>query len=162
MGIPIDAVATGGGYGTYAVGSTSPGTGTVIDKGAETTSVFGFGKDDFFKLFLAQLQNQDPTNPMDDSEMVSQLAQFSMIETLQNVSEALAGSRLSQASGLIGKHITGVDVNGSAVDGIVDSVQQAGTTLLLMVGSQYVDPDSISTVTAAEDSATTSTAGQAT
>jgi flagellar basal-body rod modification protein FlgD len=154
MGISIDALATGGGYDAYGVGSTSPGAGTTISKGDGSSSLYGFGKDDFFKLFLAQLQNQDPTNPMDDSQMISQLAQFSMIETLQQVSAALGGSQLSQASGLIGRHVTGVDVSGNAVDGVVDSVHQSGTSLLLVVGSQYLKPESVAQVTAAASDAT--------
>jgi flagellar basal-body rod modification protein FlgD len=47
------------------------------------------GRDDFLKMFLAQLNNQDPLNPMDGSEFASQLAQFSSLEQLFNVNENL-------------------------------------------------------------------------
>jgi len=47
------------------------------------------GKDAFLTLLLTQLQNQDPTNPMDNTEMVAQLAQFSQLEQLANLSKGI-------------------------------------------------------------------------
>lgn len=47
------------------------------------------GKDAFLTLLLTQLQNQDPTNPMDNTEMTAQLAQFSQLEQLANMNSAI-------------------------------------------------------------------------
>lgn len=70
------------------------------------------GRDDFLKLFLAQMNHQDPLNPMDSSEFSSQLAQFSSLEQLFNVNgnlesmiSAQDGSSRFQALELIGKEI---------------------------------------------------------
>jgi flagellar basal-body rod modification protein FlgD len=55
------------------------------------------GKDAFLQILITQLQNQDPTNPMDDREFISQMAQFSSLEQMQNMTkamEALLGSQL--------------------------------------------------------------------
>jgi flagellar basal-body rod modification protein FlgD len=54
------------------------------------------GRDDFLKMFLAQLNHQDPLNPMDGTEFASQLAQFSSLEQLFNVNENLESMKSSQ------------------------------------------------------------------
>ncbi|MBN2126542.1 MAG: flagellar hook assembly protein FlgD [Deltaproteobacteria bacterium] len=85
----------------------------IVQETATTTSVTGnFGRDDFLKLFLAQLNNQDPLNPMESQEFTAQLAQFSSLEQLYNVNENLDSIRTLQDSdtrfqalGLIGKEI---------------------------------------------------------
>lgn len=47
------------------------------------------GKDEFLKILIAQLQNQDPLNPMDDREFIAQMAQFSSLEQMMNMSKSL-------------------------------------------------------------------------
>ncbi len=75
------------------------------------------GKDEFLKLLISQLQNQNPLEPMNDQEYVSQMAQFSSLEQLQNMNSSLSQNMqynmlLSQtinntmATSLIGKEIT--------------------------------------------------------
>ena len=54
------------------------------------------GKDDFLKLLITQLQNQDPTNPMDDREFIAQMAQFSSLEQMQNMTKAMEALLMSQ------------------------------------------------------------------
>jgi flagellar basal-body rod modification protein FlgD len=64
---------------------TSTGNTTYVDKKNDA-----LGRDDFLKMFLAQLNHQDPLNPMDEKDMSAQLAQFSSLEQLYNVNENLA------------------------------------------------------------------------
>lgn len=71
-------------------------------------------KDAFMKLMLAQMKNQDPTNPLKSHEMAAQLAQFSQLEQLQNVNTTLesmqAGQKPSesyQTLNFIGKSVSG-------------------------------------------------------
>lgn len=54
------------------------------------------GKDAFLKILITQLQNQDPTNPMDDREFISQMAQFSSLEQMQNMTKAMESLLESQ------------------------------------------------------------------
>lgn len=70
------------------------------------------GKDDFMKLLLAQLQHQDPMNPMDHKDMSAQLAQFSSLEQLLNIGSGIQTLKSGmgedaklQASGLIGRRV---------------------------------------------------------
>lgn len=85
------------------------------------------GKDDFFKMLVAQLQNQDPLNPMDGTDFTAQLAQFSSLEQLTNVNSNLEAITSYQelmsgvqAISLIGKEITAegnvVKASGDSVD----------------------------------------------
>jgi flagellar basal-body rod modification protein FlgD len=62
------------------------------------------GKDDFIKLLVAQMQNQDPLNPMNDLEMVAQMAQFSLLEQMKALNEAFLST---QAFQLLGKTVFG-------------------------------------------------------
>lgn len=54
------------------------------------------GKDAFLQLLITQLQHQDPTNPMDDREFISQMAQFSSLEQMQNMTKAMGSLLASQ------------------------------------------------------------------
>ena len=133
------------------------GEGTKLSAGDGKSDVFGLGKDDFFKLFLAQLKNQDPTKPMDDKEFIAQLAQFSLIDTMQQVQKSLGGTQLAQSSAMIGRHILATDTAGQPVDGVVDRVVQDDKGILLMVGTHVVEPAKVVSVTeeAAADTPTT-------
>ena len=74
------------------------------------------GKDDFLKLLVSKLQNQDPLKPMDDQSFVAELAQFSSLEQMNNIAEGISkqnqlsylqsqGLNNVMASGLIGKEV---------------------------------------------------------
>ena len=84
------------------------------------------GTADFLKLLIQELQNQDPLNPMENSDMVQQIgmireigASDKLTNTLTNLSDS---QQLVTASGLIGKKVTGLAVDSSNVDGVVDRV----------------------------------------
>lgn len=54
------------------------------------------GKDAFLKLLITQLQHQDPTNPMDDRDFIAQMAQFSSLEQMQNMTKTMESLLMSQ------------------------------------------------------------------
>lgn len=77
------------------------------------------GKEAFLTLLIAQLKNQDPLNPMKDTEFVSQLASFSSLEQMSNMSRSLDKS---SAMNLIGKQVTDKDnITGVVTDVNMDS-----------------------------------------
>jgi flagellar basal-body rod modification protein FlgD len=120
---------------------------TSLKQESGDTDVFGLGKDDFFKLFLAQLKNQDPTQPMNDKEFLAQLAQFTMIDTLEQVKSSLGGTQLAQASALIGDQVIGTDTSGLPANGIVDRIVQDATGIMLVLeGGQLVEPADVTQV----------------
>ena len=148
------AISSGAAYANAA--SSSGGVDSLDSSG--TGSTFGITSDDFMKLFLAQLTNQDPGNPVDNSQFLDQMAQMTMVSTLQQVQKSLSGSQLAECSNMIGKNVTGLDVAGATVNGVVTSVVQSSDAgLVLQVGTQYIKPESVITVTAPAASGTTGT-----
>jgi flagellar basal-body rod modification protein FlgD len=90
--------------------------------GDTTTGASTLGKDSFLQLLVTQMQNQNPLDPQDNSEFVAQLAQFSSLETMQNLStsvDAIGGmyqsSQALQASSLVGRSVI-VDSGSTSVD----------------------------------------------
>jgi flagellar basal-body rod modification protein FlgD len=147
---PVSLAASSGLYGAGAVDTTIPaglGAGTQLDKSGTTTATNGMSADDFMTLFLAQLKNQDPTKPMDDTAMLTQLAQFTMIDTLKSLDKTMAGTQLAQASGLIGKHVEGKAIDGTAVSGVVEKLIQDTDGIALVVDGKSVQPADVSVVT---------------
>jgi flagellar basal-body rod modification protein FlgD len=110
------------------------------------------GKDDFLKLMVAQMKNQDPMNPADDKDNIAQMAQFSSLEQITNLATAtqdLANKMsLTQNIGLLGHTVTYTGVDGTAVSGTVDgmNLDKTGAATLSVAGKTGVDPTSITSV----------------
>ena len=105
------------------VPQTSAKASTVTTTTDKTKSL---GKQDFLKLLMAQLQNQDPMKPMDDSQMIAQMAQFSALEAAQTLNATVQTSAnmqtVLQAGALIGKYIQANQSDGTSTTGAVTSV----------------------------------------
>jgi flagellar basal-body rod modification protein FlgD len=109
------------------------------------------GKDQFLKLFVAQLQHQDPMSPMNDSEFMGQMASFSTLEQVSNLAAAnervAANLTSSNAIGLIGRTVSYVDDNDEIQTGTVEKVTTAGGKPSLTVsGVDGIDPATITQV----------------
>jgi len=96
-------------------------------------------KNDFLKVLITQLSHQDPTQPMEDKEFIAQMAQFSSLEQITNMSEGLSKVAdlvaRSQALAMLGSSVDVADGE-KMVSGVVDAVT-AGEfpQLLVMAGT---------------------------
>jgi len=105
------------------------------------------GKDQFLSILVAQLRNQDPMNPMSDTDFIAQMAQFTSVEQLSNMSDELALIRqnIGSASSLIGKTVTWnqFDEAGKVIQksGVVDSIISQDGYLYVEVGGERIGID---------------------
>jgi flagellar basal-body rod modification protein FlgD len=82
---------------------------------------------DFLKLMIQQLQQQDPMNPTDSSQLLTQMSQISNLQSNAAMVTSLSSLTLQQSIGsagnLIGKSINGIDDNGNQLQGVVTSIK---------------------------------------
>jgi flagellar basal-body rod modification protein FlgD len=123
-----------------------------------STGNSSLGKDEFLKILMTQLQNQDPLNPMEDKEFIAQMAQFSTLEQTTNMASLLEkfinsqnqSDSILKYSELIGKQVEwkNGDESGS---GIVKSIKQSGTEIVLeLENGKEVSSNSVTVVSEAE------------
>ncbi len=146
-GALLKAIQEGSTTATKAAGSES-----------DTSTVFGsasseLGKDSFLQLLVLQMQNQDPLEPTDNTEMIAQLAQFSALEQMNNLNDKfgeLSGNidqlNFLTASGMIGREVSGIDVDGELLQGTVDGVQLIGSVVYLTVGERQMSMAGVETI----------------
>jgi flagellar basal-body rod modification protein FlgD len=108
----------------------------------------------FLKLLVAQLENQDPTNPTDSAQFMAQLASFSNVEQSikanAKLDSLITSLALTQADGLIGKSVTSAD---GKISGVVDSVRiVSGGAVAVLTNGKEVTLEAGITVRANEPS----------
>jgi len=117
---------------------------------AVTGANSGLGKDDFLKLFVSQLQHQDPLSPMENAEFMGQMASFSTLEQVSKLAAAneqlAAQMALTGAVGLLGRNVTYTDAAGASQTGTVERVSTANGKSVLTVGGKAVDIASVNQV----------------
>lgn len=120
------------------------------------------GKDAFLQLLITQLQHQDPTNPMDDREFISQMAQFSSLEQMQNMTKAIESllssqqqSQMMNYATFIGKEVKWHEITeekdekGNPVvnegTGVIESLKFVdGSVVFKLVDGKEISPGNIS------------------
>jgi flagellar basal-body rod modification protein FlgD len=121
---------------------------------AATTSGSSEDKQLFMQMLVAQLRYQDPMNPADTSEFLSQSAQFTALEKMQNVADAvgmvLGGQMAFGASSLVGRTVTYTLADGTEGQGVVRGVTFDTTGPVLDVDGTDVPLVNVQSVVSAE------------
>ena len=135
----IDAAAGASGYAALLANSNAAQAGaqTALSNSASTSAKASGdtqkNKDMFLKLLVAQLRYQDPSKPVDSSQFIAQTAQFSSLETLEEMSTnntAMLSAQLRlQASTLVGSTVSYTGADGRTVTGTVTSASFTATSV---------------------------------
>jgi len=111
-----------------------------LNAGKTTTAGGEMGKDEFLKILITQLSHQDPTQPMQDKEFIAQMAQFSSLEQMTNVSAEISKVAAlltkGQAVSLLGRMVE-VVAGSQVVEGTVDEVSGGDFPQILVNGLFY-------------------------
>ncbi|MBP3773523.1 MAG: flagellar hook assembly protein FlgD [Treponema sp.] len=107
------------------------------------------GKDDFLKLLMAQMTNQDPTSPMENTEFIAQMAQFSSLEQMTNMSQNFdkmaAMMNSSEAQSMLGRTVQ-IDLGAEqTTTGVVEAATR-GNTPQIQVNGMFYDMNKIKAV----------------
>ena len=120
-----------------------------------TTKSSTLGQADFLKLMTAQLKNQDPFAPVDNTQMVAQMAQFSSVagisemnSTLKAISDKLAGTSQSDALSYVGRTVLteGTTAYGRTAGGIAGAIELADDASEVNVSIQSADGQVLKTL----------------
>ncbi len=123
----------------YTEALTKAGDPSASSKAASISDA-SINQDMFLELLVTQMQNQDPLEPMENSDMLAQLAQFSSLEQMNNLNdsfEVMSGNidqlNFISASAMLGREVVGVDDQGDTIEGVVDGVFMEGSIVYLTV-----------------------------
>ncbi len=101
-------------------------------------------QDEFLRLFVAQLKNQSPMDPLKGHEFIAQLAQFSSLEQLTNLNSSFADSlkfeQLLGAGNLIGKRAAYIDATSDtgSSEGVVSGTTISNGTTSIVIGNRNI------------------------
>ena len=98
------------------------------------------GKSEFLELLITQLTHQDPTAPMQDTEFIAQMAQFSSLEQMMNMTETIGAMNQSLASATainaVGKNVE-LESHGEIVYGMINAISQGASPEVEVNGNWY-------------------------
>lgn len=127
--------------------TTTPGGTPIVDQGNPGALL---DRDAFLKLLVAQLKYQDPTNPADTSQLVTQSAQLTMVDRLNEMASSFQTSnslsRMALASSMVGKVVSFLDPQGTAAFGVVDGISIDGDVMTLAIGGRAVPLERVGAV----------------
>lgn len=109
------------------------------------------GRNSFLRLLVTELRHQDPTQPMQDREFISQMAQFSSLEQMTNMNEAIQNlqnsNKATEAFALLGRRVEAViSSTGEAVDGVVSRISYRNGNVRLIVNNRELQLSDVNAV----------------
>lgn len=130
-------------YGIDGIGVYDKYSNKLINSDEKKSSTLG--QSDFLKLIVEQMKNQDFNNTTDNNEFISQMAQFSSLEAMQNLTNY---SNLSYGTSLVGKYVTVKTGDEDYVTGLVDCVAVDGGKYSLVInGKEYPSSGVVEVIT---------------
>lgn len=123
-----------------AVDGSTAGSG--VSTPSTASGLTGFDQDMFLKLFVAQLRQQSPFDPVSSQDFINQVAQFSSVEAVQSMRLSLDAMRvqegLAMGSALIGRQVVYTGPEGEEQVGLVEQVTQTDGSVFLQVDGSPV------------------------
>ena len=142
---------------TTSINSTIPananGTATNVNSDGTvkaTSNSASVSQNQFLLLLVNELQNQDPTAPVDQTQTLAQLAQFSQLQETETLNQTLTTNQgftnVAQSATLIGKTVSTATSTSAGVSGVVTSVSLSNGKTYLQIGGQDVDASTVTSI----------------
>ena len=97
---------------------------------------------DFLKMLITELKNQDPTQPVSNSELLQQLSQMqalqSNVELKSTLDDFASNEQIASGASFLGKVVSGTDANSNQVSGVADQIFMQNGTLMIGIGSSAI------------------------
>ncbi len=136
--------------------TSSTGSTATTSSATTTNSLQSLTVSDFTQMLVTELQNQDPTQPMSNTDLMNQVSQIQAIESNQQLTSTLQsvalGQSIASAGSLIGATVKGLDAKGNAVTGTVSSVSISSGSALLNVGTSSLPLNNVTNISPASSS----------
>lgn len=134
---------------------------TITNVGMAPTSITSGGglkalnPQQFMKILTTELSHQDPTNPLSSSDFMNEMAALGNLQSVNNMSSSVSNLvqflQLGSASNMIGKVVSGLDINGSQISGLVTGVLiNSGQAALVLSGGNSIPLSSVQSITPAK------------
>ena len=115
--------------------TSTKGTGSATGTQMKGKKSFALKAEDFIKMMITQLQNQDPTSPAKNEELLAQMSQIGQLQSTTTLTEGIQSmvlqNQISSAGNMIGKNVEGLDGQDNPVKGIVNSVRVVDNNVVL-------------------------------
>ena len=130
--------------------SSAGSAATASSSAAGVNSLQSLTVNDFTQMLVTELQNQDPTQPMSNTDLMNQVSQIQSIESNQQLTSTLQsvalGQSIASAGSLIGATVSGTDAKGQTVNGMVNSVSISNGSAILNVGSSTLPLNNVTQI----------------